>query len=270
MSALIIYFNLNRCLLSPIKEALGKWQIKVPVNGLHSIIRNTGDELIENKIKFHYRASERVGGIIVDSDNEEDAIKEAMYLIDKALGRICFAHNIEASIDEDACYLIDLSKDTGRERVRKSLRARWNYVKQKPQITLSNIASLDSDKLEVMDLALAYYRLSEHDNLLRIVSLFSCMTTVVRSLLVRDRILTPDLKQKIKEILRQTDTKFSETKFENNWKDFYVDERCSIAHGAGSKLVDVRTYSEYEEIVNKVGYWARSVLYYYINEHKKP
>nr|MDQ3968928.1 hypothetical protein [Thermoproteota archaeon] len=235
MSALIIYFNLNRCLLSPIKETLGRWQIKVPVNGLHTIIRNTADEVIENKVKFHYRASDHVGGVIVDSDNEEDAIKEAMYLIDKTLGRICFAYNIEASINEDACYLIDLSKDTGRERVRKSLRARWNYVKEKPPITLSNIASLDSDKLEVMDLALAYYKLSEYDNPLRIESLFSCITTVVRSLLGGDRILTSDLKQKIKEILRQTDTKFSETEFDNNWKDFYVDERCSIAHGAGSK-----------------------------------
>lgn len=137
------------------------------------------------------------------------------------------------------------------------------------QITLSNIASLDSDKLEVMDLALGYYKVSEYDNPLRIESLFSCMTTVVHSLPGRDRILTSDLKQKIKEILRQTDTKFSETEFDNNWKDFYVDERCCIVHGAGSKLVDVKTYSEYEKIVNKVGYWVRSILYYYINEHKK-
>lgn len=177
-----------------------------------------------------------------------------MYLIDNALGKICFAYNIEGSINEDACYLIDLSKDTGRERIRQSLRIRYSHVKEQPEITLSNIASLDCDKLEVMDLALAYYKLSEYDNPLRTESLFSSMTTIVRSLLGKNYINTSDLKQKIKEILRQADSKFSESEFDNNWKDFYVDKRCSIAHGTGSKLVDVRTYSEYEKIVNKVGY----------------
>ena len=44
-----------------------------------------------------------------------------------------------------------------------------------------------------------------------------------------------------KEIVRRADATFSETEFDNNWKDFYVDERCSIARGSGSKLVDVRT-----------------------------
>jgi hypothetical protein len=77
----------------------GRLRFLLTVYILHSITRNTTDELFENKIKFYYRASERVGGIIIDSDNEEDAIKKAMYLIDKALGRICFAYNIEASID---------------------------------------------------------------------------------------------------------------------------------------------------------------------------
>ena len=96
------------------------------------------------------------------------------------------------------------------------------------------------------------------------------MTTIVRSLLGRNHVSTSDLKQKIKEILRQTGTTFSETEFDNNWEDFYVDERCSIAHGLGSKLVDVRTYSEYEEISSKVSYWTRSVLYHYIDQHKKP
>ncbi|HEX2169519.1 MAG TPA: hypothetical protein VHF65_04400 [Nitrososphaera sp.] len=48
---------------------------------------------------------------------------------------------------------------------------------------------------------------------------------------------TSDLKQKIKDILRQTNAKFSETDFDKNWRDFYVDERCPIVHRSGSKLV---------------------------------
>jgi hypothetical protein len=96
------------------------------------------------------------------------------------------------------------------------------------------------------------------------------MTTIVRSLLERNHVLTSDLKQKIKEILRQTGATFSETEFDNNWEDFYADERCSIAHGLGSKLVNARTYSEYEKLASKVSYWTRSVLYHYIDQHKKP
>ena len=249
---------------------MGKWRIRIPVYGLQSVLGNTSDELIENKVKFNYRGNQHVGDVIVDSENENDAINDAMYLIDKALGRVCFAHNIEPSMSENASYVTDLLKDTSMEKIRKGLHARWNYVKENPQITLSNITSLDSDKLEVMDLAFAYYKLSEYDNPLRIESLFSCMTTIVRSLLGKNHVSTSDLKQKIKEILRRTDATFAETVFDNNWKDFYIDERCSIVHGWGSKLVDVRTYSEYEKIAREVGYWTRSVLYHYIDQHKKP
>jgi hypothetical protein len=62
-----------------------------------------------------------------------------MYLIDKALGRVCFAHNIEPSMSENASYVADLSKDRSMEKIRKGLRARWHHVKENPQITLSNI-----------------------------------------------------------------------------------------------------------------------------------
>jgi hypothetical protein len=88
---------------------------------------------------------------------------------------------------------------------KKGFRARSNYVKEDPQIRLSKVTSLHSDKLEVMDQALAYYKLSKYNNPLRIESLFSCMTTIVRSLLGKNHVSMSDLKQKTKEILRQTD-----------------------------------------------------------------
>jgi hypothetical protein len=94
-------------------------------------------------------------------------------------------------MSDNASCVTDLSKDTGKEKIRKGLRARWNHVKQDPQLTLSDITSLDSDKLEVMDLALSYYKLGEYNNPLRIESLFSCMTTVVRSLLEKTMFRPP-------------------------------------------------------------------------------
>ena len=42
-------------------------------------------------------------------------------------------------------------------------------------------------------------------------------------------------------------------------------ERCSIAHGRGSKLIDSRTLREYDEIANIVHNWNREAIYYYID-----
>lgn len=77
---------------------------------------------------------------------------------------------------KNASYVIDLSKDTSRDKIRKDFGFRYNYEKEDPELTLSNLTSLDPDKLEVMDLTLSYYKLSEYNNPLRIESLFSCMT----------------------------------------------------------------------------------------------
>jgi hypothetical protein len=43
------------------------------------------------------------------------------------------------------------------------------------------------------------------------------------------------------------------------------DERCSIAHGKGSKLIDPRTIHEHDKMTSSVGYWEREVIYYYID-----
>jgi hypothetical protein len=39
-------------------------------------------------------------------------------------------------------------------------------------------------------------------------------------------------------------------------------------HGSGSKLIDIRTHEEYQQIASKVGYGTRSVLYNYIEQYK--
>src|SRR5215210_6358872 len=100
---------------------------------------NTGDELIENKVKFNYRGNEHVGDVIVNSENENNAINDAMYLIDKALGRVCFAHNIEPSMSENASYVTDLSK-------------RYEYGEDTKRIT----CSVELGKREYSDHILQY------------------------------------------------------------------------------------------------------------------
>jgi hypothetical protein len=76
------------------------------------------------------------------------------------------------------------------------------------------------------------------------------------------------LKNKIKEILKQNNSKFDESQFEEEWNSCYADERCSIAHGKGSKLIDIRTSGEYEKLINTVRSWTRELIYYYINKFK--
>ena len=131
----------------------------IPVYGVQSVLRNTGEEITENNVKFNYRTDQEiVGDVRVDKEDAEDAIKEAVYLIDNALARICFAYNRESTMSENSSYVTDLSKDNSRKQIRKALRIQWNYVKENPQTTLCNISSWDSEKSEVTDLALAYYK----------------------------------------------------------------------------------------------------------------
>ena len=81
---------------------------------------------------------------------------------------------------------------------------RWSYLKEDPNITLSKIESLNAEKQEVLDLALAYYKLVEYTNPLRIESFFSSITVLVRNMLGKKKdgkVKTSQLKNKIRDIL---------------------------------------------------------------------
>jgi hypothetical protein len=249
---------------------MNRWQISFPIQGLHNVIREHNSELRIGTVKFYYRENERIGSIIVDSDKHGDAENEGKYQINKSLAKICFAYNTEANL-HDGHYAIDLINKPEIEWLYVEQMHRWSYLKENPSITLSKIESLNAEKQEVLDLALAYYKLGEYANPLRIESFFSCLTVLVRNLLGKKRngkIRTAQLKNKIKDVLKETDTSFDENQFEKDWIDSYSDERCSIAHGLGNKLIDIRTISEYDKVVNMVGGWARQVVYYFIDKYK--
>jgi hypothetical protein len=99
---------------------LNGWQVSFPINGLRNITKEPGSELtIDNRTKF--RENERVGTVTIDSDNEEEALDQGKYLIDKLLAKICFAYNTEASIDTSGSYVKDLSAAVSLERVRNGI-----------------------------------------------------------------------------------------------------------------------------------------------------
>jgi hypothetical protein len=124
-----------------------------------------------------------------------------------------------------------MSSNPPSERVVKSLALRWGFIKEDPKSTLSKIESLPPEKLKVLDLALAYYKLGEYRNPLRIESFFSSITVIIRDMIDKDRVTTYDLKKQIKNILqRNNGTKFNQIEFDNDWEDCYIDERCLIAH----------------------------------------
>ena len=101
---------------------MGEWRVRIPVYELQSVLRNTGDEITENKVKFDYRTDREIVGDVkkADKENAEDAIKEGMYLIENALARICFPYNREPAMSENSSYVMDLLKDNSSKNKRYS------------------------------------------------------------------------------------------------------------------------------------------------------
>jgi hypothetical protein len=87
-----------------------QWQISFPINGLYDVIKDSNSELAVGKTKFHYSGNQCIGSILLDINNENGALEEAAYHINKALAKICFAYNTEASIGQ-GYYVTDLTSN---------------------------------------------------------------------------------------------------------------------------------------------------------------
>ena len=139
---------------------MGKWKFSFPIDGLHNVIKQKdpkkGPTINIVEVLFHYRGdNERVGTVIIEANTVKEAEEESKYLINKALGKICFAFNTEASIRLEGLYYKDLSTNQNLETVSKSIRLRRSYLKEDPNITLAKINSLEPDKQEKLNLALS-------------------------------------------------------------------------------------------------------------------
>ncbi len=195
-----------------------QWQISFPIDGLHNVIKEPNTELTVGKVKFYYRDNQHLGSTIVDSDQGSDAGKEAVCQINKALSRICFAYNSEASLRE-GYYAVNLTDDPNNEWTYVESVHRWSVRKEDPSTTLSKLELLDPGKMEVLDLGLAYYKMSEYANPLRIESFFSCITVLARELLNKgshSNVTTRELKDSIKDVYRLTSSKFDESQFDQD------------------------------------------------------
>ena len=254
-----------------------KWEISFIIGGLDLIEQKSFDGVNIDGVKFQNSTyDEIVGTIILESHNTADAIEESKYFINKALAKFCFASGMEAYTDLFKYYIADLTNDSEKEK------PQWKFGGSFPEeqsrvprkdtgFTLTKIKSLKSEKEPTLDLALAYYQLGQYKNPLRIESFFSSMTVLIRDLWTKelpkkDEVTTAFLKEKIKLILKDRNpTIFHESEFYNQWKEYYVDERCSIAHGRGSKIIDPRTIHEYDYMTRNINSWNRDVIYYYVD-----
>ena len=259
---------------------MSKWKFSFYIEGLHDVIQlnnpKKGPTINIDEVLFHYREdNEPVGTVTIEANTVEEAEKESKYLVNKALGKICFAFNTEASICQ-ICYFVDLTNNQNLELYSGHYFIRNPDVKEAPNITLRKMKSLKPEKQDKLDLALAYYKLGEYKNPLRIESFFSSMTVLIRDIWQKelpkgDYVSTTVLQEKIKTILRDRNpTTFDESKFDKEWQKCYPEERCSIVHGKGSKLIDPRTIFEYDAMSSDIGYWTREVIYYYIDNFQNP
>jgi hypothetical protein len=80
----------------------------------------------------------------------KEAEKESKYLINKALGKICFAFNTEASLSQEGHYYVDLTNNQNQEYVYRSFALRWSYLKEDSNITLAKMNSIKPDKKDIL------------------------------------------------------------------------------------------------------------------------
>jgi hypothetical protein len=128
---------------------MGKWKFSFPIDGLHDVIQQNDPKknptIKIDEVLFHYdEDNKRVGTVTIETNTLEEVEKESKYLIDKALGKICFAFNTEASIfPEDPSY-VDLTNN--QKHICASLGLRWSYVKEDSNNTLAKINSINLRK----------------------------------------------------------------------------------------------------------------------------
>lgn len=235
------------------------------INGLHDVIKEKDEEMKVDNVLFSFDGTYYLASVISRGETNLEAEKTARYLVSLALSKIVFAYHTEAFIDDKIHNYIDLDNEPTNQVSSHSFTMRWNYADGDPKEILTKLVSIKSEKNDNLHLALAYYQLSNYFNPLRLETLFSSLTVLIRDILGKDKIITSELKDTISSILKNTGPNFDHSRFEIDWNECYTNERCSISHGRLSKLIDVRNESEYFRIVNKVSRWTRMVFYYYID-----
>ncbi|HEX9320123.1 MAG TPA: hypothetical protein VF884_14410 [Nitrososphaeraceae archaeon] len=117
------------------------FRISYVIGGLESIIHDATTEFKVDKVTFHNREkNENVGTVIIESSESDSSVAEinALFLVDKAIGVLCFAYGIEAMIKPDNFYVTDLTHSPNLTRCSGSLKLRSSILGEDPQLTVTN------------------------------------------------------------------------------------------------------------------------------------
>jgi hypothetical protein len=247
-------------------RTLTLYEFVFDIKGLHDVL-GKNESLVIDEVDFYFQDQYR-GKTMVDAADEIDAERKARQHISAALSKIIFAYHTEAFIQEEGYYYRDVMNEPDLHTC-STLGLRWNFEDRNAKITLPKMLHILPQKKDTQDLALAYYQLTHYFNPLRLEALFSCLTVLVRDISGSGYVDTDQLKNTVKDVL-QKDSNFEINKFEQDWSDCYKNERCSIAHGKISKLINLENEREYNSIVGKVHSWTRKVFHYFIDTNQQP
>jgi hypothetical protein len=247
---------------------MGSIQYLLKINGLHDVLKDKNDQLPIDNVVFYHDGNDYTASIIVSTENVmEEGLNTAKFLVTTALSKIIFAYNTEAFINDKAFNYIDLDMPKKVPKFVRNFGIRWNYVEEDPKVVLPKLSNIASDKKEVVELALAYYQLSHHYNPLRLETLFSSMSVLIKDLLGKENsyyLKTEIFMNKVAEVMKTRDSNLDIHQFSLDWNECYTNERNSISHGRPTNLVALKN-KEYMRLVNKVASWTVTVFYYYID-----
>jgi hypothetical protein len=172
------------------------YQFTFTINGLSNVVANPEDRLKVDYVNFYTDGKYKYAQITVDAKDLTGAEVRAKDLVSRSLSKIIFAYNTGASINYDGCTYIDLDHDPPMAGGINGILTVFSVGMPDPKLVLSKISQIKPEKKDVLDLALAYYRLCYYDNPIRLLTLFSSLNVLARYLLnmkVNDHLKTDDL-----------------------------------------------------------------------------
>lgn len=257
--------------LNGLYSLMGHIQFIFTINGLENVFSNTEDKLKVDDVLFYLDGKHKKAKIVVDAKDPTEAEVKARDLVSRSLSKAIFAYNTEASIDKFDYELLDHNHEHPQTEFRNGFLTIFSIGMPDPKVVLSKISQIKPEKKDILDLALAYYRLGFSDNAVKIQTLFSSMNVLVRDIRhmkIDEELYAKPLRCTLSDILQKEEISFCKETFEKEWKKCYS-ERNNIAHGGVSNLVDAKKEDEHLDIVSKVGYWTLTVFNHYIDMNQR-
>ena len=246
---------------------MGFIQYLLKIDGLHDVLKDKKENLQINDVTFCHDGTSYAASVIVSTEDVMvEGLNTAKYLVTTALSKIIFAYNTEVFINDKAFDYINLGNPQEASHSVRNFGIRWSYVGEDPKVTLHKLSNIAADKKEVLELALAYHQLSHDFNPLRLETLFSSLSVLIKDLLGMKNIEylpTDKFMNKVAKVMKERDSKFDTTQFLSDWVECYTNERNSISHGRPTNLIALKT-QEYMRLVSNVASWTIAVFYYYI------